>query len=170
MQTYFHLLAIDNGFGGPALPHPTASADLYFDGAAIFADSFTSFAEYRLLIEDQMRVLNDSFSETPFVFALQDISLYVNETWTRYPETYGKEISEALGFPDLKALNVYLVYNAGGLGSSEDDDSITVGFATSGMARAESRRRYLRPLRCSSQRRITWQKWRLHGPTRSWYV
>lgn len=76
-----------------------------------------------------MEVLNDSFSNTPFYFTLvPKITFHMNETWTRYPESYGQEISETLGFPDLKVLNVFLVYNAVSLEGDEAGE-ITVGFA-----------------------------------------
>lgn len=126
------MIGIDGGNGNTILPHPTDAADRYFlfGDTTLTEDDFTSLEDLFPLIDEQMVILNDSFSETPFYFTLvNEYQLYPEEDWTRYPGTYGNQISEELGVSDLTALNVFLVYNAGIL-DEEDDGSTTVAFAT----------------------------------------
>ena len=137
IRTAFHLTGITDATGTPRIPHPTFLADEYFAGlgSTIPPTAWTTYDQLMTLINAQMQVLNDSFADTPFRFELIPVSTSIaaNDDWTRYPGTYGNEISAALGIPGLDVLNVFLTYNAGDApeaGEPEDPDSITVAFAT----------------------------------------
>lgn len=140
IQTAFHLTGIrDVVESQPRIPHPTLAAGDYFDGFGDFVqpESWTTYEYLLLLIGEQMNVLNDSFRDTPFGFEMLPVSptILVNDDWTRFPETYGVNISQAVGIAGLDVLNVFLTFNAGEAPDPEDEDpadstEITVAFAS----------------------------------------
>jgi hypothetical protein len=128
IPTYWHFLAVDFE-GATVLPHPTeVFAEYQANGTTtgITAQNFTSVEEYIGLVEENMELLNDAFSKTPFKFTYANRdkpSVYMNETWSFDSITYQQEIGSKLGVGALDTLNVYAVHQA-------NSDGSFIGFAT----------------------------------------
>src|SRR5687768_14056364 len=108
----------------PQLPAGSVEIETVFH--VITGTDATSAERRRLgrLVEDQMEVLNESFSgttapdaaDTPFRFDLTDVNFVANDAWVNVtPGASEYEMKKALRVGDSETLNVYTADIGGGL-------------------------------------------------------
>ena len=108
----------------PTLPAGSVSIPTVFHMVSDHENSPAEKARFEQMIADQMQVLNDSYSgataadaaDTPFRFALADITWTVNPDWyTVVPGKNERDMKKALYTGDARTLNVYAANIGGGL-------------------------------------------------------
>jgi hypothetical protein len=136
IDVYFHLSAVsvptDNGSDQIIFPHPLESVDRLFAGdTTLTIEDFASLQGIYNLIDENMRVLNERYAGSPFVFTWRNsdpasASISTNGNLVQFiADTIFDEsgVASELHTGDASVLNVYLTYRQCAISNQLDPDT-----------------------------------------------
>lgn len=110
IEVYLHIIGTDLGFG-PIIPHPESAVERARRNVNdVTVDDFATGKEIIAMFEENIKVVNEAYSDTPFRFKFvrEGTTQTINERWSQGASEFKDEMSKMVGNADFRKLDCFV--------------------------------------------------------------